>query len=178
MRNWRKDWRRCLLSSPPPAREMPRTTACILPDSAFLPASLTCLPFIAFPILVVGSGESCAARFVSRLGVGLQCGYNREEFEKAAEQLCEPEFNARCRRNCRQHAALFGDRIWRRGYGNLPARELPLTRASRFLILRSADDADDADLEIARDEAESVGQAACRPPLESMAGNPACNSAD
>ena len=77
------------------------------------------------PILVVGSGESCAARFVSRLGVGLQCGYNRQEFEKAAEQLCEPEFNARCRRNCRQHAALFGDKdlaawIWKSARAGTP----------------------------------------------------------
>ena len=62
------------------------------------------------PILVMGSEESCAARFVRRLGVGLSCGYNRQEFEKVAGELCDPEFNASCRRSCERHAPLFGDR--------------------------------------------------------------------
>ena len=87
------------------------------------------------PILVVGSGESCAARFVRRLGVGLHCGYSREEFEKAALQLCQAEFNALCRRNCQQHATLFGDRdlaawIWKSARAGTPVD-------SRFAIFES-----------------------------------------
>jgi hypothetical protein len=87
------------------------------------------------PILVVGSGESCAARFVRRLGVGLHCGYSREEFEKAALQLCQAEFNALCRRNCQQHATLFGDRdlaawIWKSARAGTPVD-------SRFAIFDS-----------------------------------------
>ena len=77
------------------------------------------------PILVVGSGESCAARFVSRLGVGLHCGYSPEEFKQAAQRLCNPDFNACCRTNCAQHAGLFGDEglakwIWNSAHAGTP----------------------------------------------------------
>ena len=87
------------------------------------------------PILVTGSEESCAARFVSRLGVGLHCGYNPEEFKKAAQRLCDPDFNARCRTNCAQHAALFGDEglaewIWKSASQGTPID-------SRFAIFDS-----------------------------------------
>ena len=76
----------------------------ILPGSASLPASPTCLPFIAFRSLSSVPGRAARHGSSRRLGVGLHCGYSREEFEKAALQLCEAEFNARCRRNCQQHA--------------------------------------------------------------------------
>ena len=136
MRNWRKDWRRCLLSSPPPAREMPRTTALILPGSAFLPASLTCLPFIAFPSLSSVPGRAarrglsagwawvCTAVTTARNLRKRQSSFAIRSSMRAAAGIAE------------QHAALFGDRTWRPGSGNLPARELPLTRASRFSILK------------------------------------------
>jgi hypothetical protein len=87
------------------------------------------------PILVVGSEESCAARFVSRLGVGLHCGYNADEFKKAAQRLCDPDFNVFCRANCAQHAALFGDEglaqwIWKSASAGTPID-------SRFAIFDS-----------------------------------------
>ena len=87
------------------------------------------------PILVVGSEESCAARFVNRLGVGLRCAYNPDEFAQAAQRLCNPDFNSRCRKNCVQHAALFGDGdlanwIWRSAGAGTPID-------SRFAIFDS-----------------------------------------
>ncbi|MGB8467280.1 MAG: hypothetical protein WCE49_20200 [Terrimicrobiaceae bacterium] len=87
------------------------------------------------PILVIGSDESCAARFVSRLGVGLHCGYSPEAFKEAARRLCDPDFNAFCRTNCAQHAALFGDEglaewIWKSASAGTPID-------SRFAIFDS-----------------------------------------
>ena len=88
------------------------------------------------PILVVGSEESCAARFVSRLGVGLHCHYSPEEFKVAAQRLCDPDFNASCRANCAQHAALFSDEgltkwIWKSAHAGAPVD-------SRFAIFESS----------------------------------------
>ncbi|HEY5705797.1 MAG TPA: hypothetical protein VIS96_09510 [Terrimicrobiaceae bacterium] len=87
------------------------------------------------PILVVGSPESCAARFVRRLGVGLHCAYNPQEFEQAAQRLCDPYFNSRCRANCAHHAALFSDEglaswIWKSAQAGTPID-------SRFAIFDS-----------------------------------------
>jgi hypothetical protein len=87
------------------------------------------------PILVLGSAESCAARFVTRLGVGLRCGYSRDEFQRATKQLCDQQFNARCRENCRRYAALFGDNgladwIWKSATAGAPID-------SRFAIFDS-----------------------------------------
>jgi hypothetical protein len=87
------------------------------------------------PILVVGSEESCAARFVSRLGVGLHCNYSPEEFNAAAQRLSDPGFNAYCRSNCAQHAARFGDEgltewIWKSADAGAPID-------SRFALFES-----------------------------------------
>jgi FkbM family methyltransferase len=73
----------------------------------------TRLPYLLaaaqIPILVVGSAESCSARFVRRFGVGLSCPYEAGALRAALAKLGEAEFNAECRRNAASVAPQFSD---------------------------------------------------------------------
>lgn len=76
-----------------------------------LPARLPYLLAAAqIPMLVVGSPESCAARFVRRFGVGVDCPYEPDALREALAKMCGAEFNAECRRNAAACAAGFSDR--------------------------------------------------------------------
>jgi hypothetical protein len=73
----------------------------------------TRLPYLLaaaqIPILVVGSAESCSARFVRRFGVGLSCPYEAGALRAALAKMGEAEFNAECRRNAAAVAPQFSD---------------------------------------------------------------------
>lgn len=74
----------------------------------------TRLPYLLaaarIPMLVIGSPESCSARFVRRFGVGLSCPYESDELGAALAKMGEAEFNAECRSNAAAAAADFSDR--------------------------------------------------------------------
>lgn len=73
----------------------------------------TRMPFLLslaqIPMLVVGSARSCAAGFVSRFGVGLQCDYSNDLGLYFAK-MAETDFNSSCRDNCASNASIFSDR--------------------------------------------------------------------
>ena len=70
------------------------------------------------PMLVLGSAQTAAARFVDRFGVGSVTGYNPRQLQQAVEDICQAERQKVLRRNAAQHAILFSaeglaDWIWR-----------------------------------------------------------------
>jgi hypothetical protein len=69
------------------------------------------IPFIIAtsqaPMLVLGSGETGAARFVTRTGTGLVAPYNREAFRQAVERISRPDVNLAMR----QAALLVAPRL-------------------------------------------------------------------
>jgi len=69
------------------------------------------LPFIAAtshtPIIVLGSPESAAARFVKRFEIGIVSDYNRDSFCKAIESICSPQTQMRMRQNAANLAESF-----------------------------------------------------------------------
>lgn len=73
----------------------------------------TRLPFLLavakIPMVVVGSPESCSARFLRRFGVGLHCAYEIGAFRSALAKIGEEDFNAECRRNATALAPIFTD---------------------------------------------------------------------
>jgi hypothetical protein len=62
------------------------------------------------PILVLGSRQTAAARFVERAGLGIVCEYKREEFQWAVEKITHPEVNLRFRRRACELAPRFTSR--------------------------------------------------------------------
>ena len=108
----------------------------ILPGSASLLASPTCLPFIESRSLLSVPGRAarhgscagwawvCTAATVARNLRKRHCSFARRSLTRSVAGIAS---------NMPHSSAIV---IWRRGYGNLPARELPLTRASRFSILK------------------------------------------
>lgn len=51
------------------------------------------------PIIVLGSQETAAARFVEKFEAGLVCDYHPQKFEKAVEYICEPSNQLALRQN-------------------------------------------------------------------------------
>lgn len=94
------------------------------------------------PILVIGSPESCSARFVRRFGVGLSCPYEPHALKAAFAKMSEAEFNAECRRNAAATAAIFsdhglGDWIWKSCEKGAPMDdrfELPFQREKGSVV--------------------------------------------
>jgi hypothetical protein len=50
------------------------------------------------PILVLGSAQTAAARFVTRSGIGMAAPYGRREFLEAAARITRPDVNLAMRR--------------------------------------------------------------------------------
>lgn len=73
----------------------------------------TRMPFLLavaqMPMLVIGSAESSPAAFVRRFGVGLNCGYDTNEFASALDLMADSAFNSECRDNCANNAVNFSD---------------------------------------------------------------------
>jgi hypothetical protein len=70
------------------------------------------------PILVLGSEQSAAARFVTEAGVGMVAPYERRAFQEAVDRITSPDVNQTMRRAASQLSHRFSDRdaadwIWR-----------------------------------------------------------------
>ena len=70
------------------------------------------------PILVLGSGETAAGRFVRNLGIGTVAGYDKGDFAKAISYLMDPVNQRILRQNGLRIASQFvleegGEWIWR-----------------------------------------------------------------
>ncbi len=70
------------------------------------------------PILVLGSPDTAAARFVRSAGVGLVAPYRRDAFLKAVEQITAPEINRKLRERAFELSERYrddgaADWIWR-----------------------------------------------------------------
>jgi len=98
------------------------------------------IPFILAtahtPVLVLGSRQTAAARFVEDSGVGLVCPYDRAAFREAVARILEPRRNAAMRRRAFELAPVFSgegalDWIWRSLERGRPADD-------RFERLRAA----------------------------------------
>lgn len=62
------------------------------------------------PILVLGSRQTAAARFVERAGVGVACDYRQGEFRRTVAEITDPEVNLKFRRRAFELAPLFSSR--------------------------------------------------------------------
>lgn len=71
------------------------------------------IPFILAtthtPFLVIGDETTGAARFVKETGVGLVCAYEREAFQRAADEITRPGVNLAFRRRALALAGRFND---------------------------------------------------------------------
>jgi hypothetical protein len=61
------------------------------------------------PILVMGSPETAAARFVTAAGIGLVTTYDRGAFQNAVERISRPDVNLEMRRAALLMASRFAD---------------------------------------------------------------------
>jgi len=61
------------------------------------------------PILVLGSRDTGAARFVERFGIGAVAGYQKEAFVEAVDHITRPEVNLEMRRKALTIAGRFTD---------------------------------------------------------------------
>jgi hypothetical protein len=72
------------------------------------------IPFAAAashtPILVIGSEETCASRFVKHFGIGLTVPYQSHSIAAAIDYLSETGVQLQMRRNAAKMAAAFSDR--------------------------------------------------------------------
>ncbi len=80
------------------------------------------------PVLLLGSPETAAGRFISTIGSGLCCRHESTDLALCIKALREPATRARFRQNIRQHAPSMtmpaaGSWIWESlaNYGPLPA---------------------------------------------------------
>jgi hypothetical protein len=82
------------------------------------------------PILVVGSGRTCGARFVSQFGIGEVVPYNAALVSAAMDRLVQPEAQSEMRHRAAAKAQSFSDR----GVADWVAESLALGRPvdSRF----------------------------------------------
>ena len=62
------------------------------------------------PILVTGSEESVAAKFVLEMGIGTVVPYEAKKFKKAVDWISKPENNFKMRKNSSNIAASFSDK--------------------------------------------------------------------
>ena len=61
------------------------------------------------PVIVMGSKETAAARFVEKLGLGIVCPYRADAFRDAVKRITQPELNDALRRNAMEHVQRFSD---------------------------------------------------------------------
>ncbi len=61
------------------------------------------------PLLLLGSPETCGARFVAHFGIGETVPYNARRVREAIRRLCRPETQAAMRNSAARMAALFSD---------------------------------------------------------------------
>jgi hypothetical protein len=61
------------------------------------------------PMLVMGSPETAAARFVSTAGIGIVAPYDRRAFQDAVQRISRPDLNLKMRRAAMQLAMGFTD---------------------------------------------------------------------
>ena len=63
-----------------------------------LPSRITYLTAVAnLPLVLIGSGETAAARFIETMGVGLVCDYTPSSFEQAVTTICSADQQSRFR---------------------------------------------------------------------------------
>ena len=62
------------------------------------------------PILVTGSEDSVAAKFVLEMGIGIVVPYETKVFKKAVDWISKPENNFKMRKNSSNIAASFSDK--------------------------------------------------------------------
>ncbi len=70
------------------------------------------------PLLVLGSPETAAARFVAEMGIGLVAPYERRAFQEAVDRITDPDQNSAMRRAAFRLSDRFTDQgaaewIWR-----------------------------------------------------------------
>jgi hypothetical protein len=57
-----------------------------------LPSRITYLAAVAnLPLVLMGSGETAAARFIDTMGLGLVCDYTPSSFQEAVTSICSPD---------------------------------------------------------------------------------------
>lgn len=61
------------------------------------------------PVLIVGSGETCGARFVKHFGIGESIPYDRSSFLSAAAHLARPDTQASMRANAARIGTALSD---------------------------------------------------------------------
>ena len=61
------------------------------------------------PVLIVGSGETCGARFVKHFGIGDVIPYDRSDFLSAVARLTQPEVQATMRANAARIGPALSD---------------------------------------------------------------------
>jgi hypothetical protein len=97
------------------------------------------------PLLVLGSAETAAARFVTEVGIGLVAPYERRAFQEAVDRITDPDQNNAMRRAAFRLSHCFTDQgaadwIWRslangepidRRYEELMPRQEPAHSISR-----------------------------------------------
>jgi FkbM family methyltransferase len=69
------------------------------------------------PVIVLGSAQTAAARFLSRFEFGTVCPYDATALQETVQRLCQPKEQMRYRRTAAQHSKLFAatglaDWIW------------------------------------------------------------------
>jgi len=69
------------------------------------------------PLIVLGSSQTAAARFLTRFEFGTVCPYEPKALQEAVAQICQPEQQVRLRATAAQHSPLFAnaglaDWIW------------------------------------------------------------------
>ena len=66
------------------------------------------------PVLVVGSEDTCGARFVKQFGIGMVVPYDAHAVAAGMEQLCKPDVQMEIRHNAAAIAPMLSDE----GIGN------------------------------------------------------------
>jgi len=59
------------------------------------------------PMVVIGSHETAAARFVHRMDGVVVTDYCGSKFPQAVQEICKPEYHQKHRQNAARHAGLF-----------------------------------------------------------------------
>src|SRR5262249_5141089 len=62
------------------------------------------------PILVLGSGETAAARFVTDAGIGMVAAYERSAFQEAVRKITDPATNTKMRHAAFRIGTRYADR--------------------------------------------------------------------
>jgi FkbM family methyltransferase len=103
------------------AKELPKYPFAIIPSGSGLEddpmRNITLLsmpsrlPFLLavgrIPVLILGSDQSCSARFVERFGVGMTSLYEESTLASAIARMTDPNFNREARDNCEKYSCEF-----------------------------------------------------------------------